>query len=107
LFFSLLFTTVPLFRLIAVIRVISPTNVAASLSPLPHQMCNNVVPHLEGTTESGKLIYQAESPDEEALVEGAAELGVQLLKRSTSNCVLQVSSLNVVTKRGDTFWNRT
>lgn len=52
-------------------------------------MCNNVVPHLEGTTESGKLIYQAESPDEEALVEGAAELGVQLLKRSTSNCVLQ------------------
>lgn len=35
--------------------------------------------------------HQAESPDEEALVEGAAELGFRLLKRSVTSCVIEVT----------------
>jgi magnesium-transporting ATPase (P-type) len=44
-------------------------------------LCNTVVPT---ATEEGQLLYQAASPDEEALVTGAAYLGVKLLGRSAA-----------------------
>lgn len=39
------------------------------------------------------MIWQAESPDEEALVEGAAEMGIRLKKRSVSTCIVEVRCL--------------
>ncbi|KAG1664091.1 hypothetical protein FOA52_013275 [Chlamydomonas sp. UWO 241] len=42
-------------------------------------VCNTVVP---GTAEDGSIVYQATSPDEEALVQGAAYLGYTLVSRT-------------------------
>ena len=43
-------------------------------------VCHTVVPE---TLEDGTIAYRAESPDEEALVKGAAELGMKFTARST------------------------
>ncbi|XP_024543304.1 phospholipid-transporting ATPase 1 isoform X2 [Selaginella moellendorffii] len=48
--------------------------------------CNTVVP----TRHSGSLQYQAESPDEQALVFAASAYGYTLLDRTTSTIVLDV-----------------
>jgi len=50
-------------------------------------VCNTVVPT---TGEDGEPVYQAESPDEEALVQGARYLGYTLISRSTDVVVLNV-----------------
>ncbi|GMH43083.1 hypothetical protein BSKO_11005 [Bryopsis sp. KO-2023] len=50
-------------------------------------VCNTVVPTISG---EGELQYQAESPDEEALVQGAAYLGYRLLSRSTDQVEVEV-----------------
>ncbi|KAK9868497.1 hypothetical protein WJX84_001581 [Apatococcus fuscideae] len=52
----------------------------AARSFLTHlALCNTVIPCLDS---DGELVYQASSPDEEALVQGAALLGFQLIARS-------------------------
>jgi len=51
-------------------------------------VCNTVVP---STDEQGNLKYQASSPDEEALVQGAAYLGFKLISRTTDEVVIQVA----------------
>ena len=43
-------------------------------------LCNTVVPG----SEDGSIVYQASSPDEEALVQGAAYMGYELLSRSSN-----------------------
>lgn len=42
-------------------------------------LCSTVIPQV---LEDGSFVYQAASPDEEALVEGAASLGYRLVSRS-------------------------
>eukprot|EP01026_Neomeris_dumetosa_P071035 TRINITY_DN7145_c1_g1_i1.p1 TRINITY_DN7145_c1_g1~~TRINITY_DN7145_c1_g1_i1.p1 ORF type:complete len:1115 (-),score=152.45 TRINITY_DN7145_c1_g1_i1:270-3410(-) len=49
-------------------------------------LCNTVVPTEK---EDGVLSYEAESPDEEALVEGAAYLGFKLLSRGTDKAIIE------------------
>ncbi|KAI8466535.1 MAG: hypothetical protein J3K34DRAFT_524465 [Monoraphidium minutum] len=51
-------------------------------------LCNTVVPT---ATEEGALLYQASSPDEEALVAAAAYLGVKLVSRSGSHAEIEVA----------------
>ena len=48
-------------------------------------LCNTVVP---GQSQDGKIVYQASSPDEEALVQGAAYMGYQLISRSSDRIVV-------------------
>ncbi|DBB09563.1 hypothetical protein WJX82_007159 [Trebouxia sp. C0006] len=55
-------------------------------------VCNTVVP---ATTAAGQLIYQAASPDEEALVQGAAMLGFKLLSRSIDQVVVEVQGKQI------------
>ncbi|WIA18543.1 hypothetical protein OEZ85_009989 [Tetradesmus obliquus] len=50
-------------------------------------LCNTVVPT---ATDAGRLLYQAASPDEEALVAGAAYLGTKLLSRSAAGIEVEV-----------------
>ncbi|KAF5838677.1 hypothetical protein DUNSADRAFT_2441, partial [Dunaliella salina] len=45
-------------------------------------VCNTVVPQV---LDEGTFVYQAASPDEEALVEGAAQLGFRLKNRTCVN----------------------
>lgn len=47
-------------------------------------LCNTVVP---GHSEDGSIVYQASSPDEEALVQGAAYMGYELISRSSNRIV--------------------
>eukprot|EP00879_Flechtneria_rotunda_P018151 GHRR01019038.1.p1 GENE.GHRR01019038.1~~GHRR01019038.1.p1 ORF type:complete len:996 (+),score=380.83 GHRR01019038.1:1183-4170(+) len=51
-------------------------------------LCNTVVPTV---TEQGQLLYQAASPDEEALVAGAAYLGTKLVSRSSGGIEVEVN----------------
>ena len=51
-------------------------------------LCNTVVPT---ATESGQLLYQAASPDEEALVAAAAYLGVKLVARAAGAAEVEVA----------------
>ena len=48
-------------------------------------VCHTVVPE---TLEDGTIAYRAESPDEEALVAGAADLGMAFRGRSTEGVTL-------------------
>ncbi|GFR50254.1 hypothetical protein Agub_g12440 [Astrephomene gubernaculifera] len=50
-------------------------------------LCNTVVPAI---SEEGHFVYQASSPDEEALVTGAAFLGYRLYSRSQERVVVEV-----------------
>ncbi|KXZ52548.1 hypothetical protein GPECTOR_9g592 [Gonium pectorale] len=50
-------------------------------------ICNTVVPAI---SDDGHFVYQASSPDEEALVTGAAFLGYRLFSRSTDKVVVEV-----------------
>eukprot|EP00210_Caulerpa_lentillifera_P009522 g9080.t2 len=50
-------------------------------------VCNTVVPTIG---LNGELQYQAESPDEEALVQGAASLGYKLITRTTEKIEVEV-----------------
>jgi len=50
-------------------------------------VCNTVVPT---TGPHGEVQYQAESPDEEALVQGAAALGFKLVSRTTEKVEVEV-----------------
>eukprot|EP00210_Caulerpa_lentillifera_P009184 g8756.t1 len=49
-------------------------------------ICNTVVPT---TDANGQLQYQAESPDEEALIHGAATLGFKLISRTTEKIEIE------------------
>ncbi|KAI8470537.1 MAG: ATPase, phospholipid transporter [Monoraphidium minutum] len=49
-------------------------------------VCNTVVPSVDAT---GAIQYQASSPDEEALVEGAAFLGYRLVARTSEEVALE------------------
>ena len=48
-------------------------------------LCNTVIP---GQSDDGTIVYQASSPDEEALVQGAALMGYQLISRSSDRIVI-------------------
>ncbi|KAK9820083.1 hypothetical protein WJX72_005942 [[Myrmecia] bisecta] len=50
-------------------------------------VCNTVVP---AVNEDGDTVYQASSPDEEALVQGAADLGFRLISRSVDKVQVDV-----------------
>ncbi|KAG2451812.1 hypothetical protein HYH02_003588 [Chlamydomonas schloesseri] len=50
-------------------------------------VCNTVVPAI---SDEGHYVYQASSPDEEALVTGAAFLGYRLYSRTTDKVVVEV-----------------
>ncbi|PNW71492.1 hypothetical protein CHLRE_16g656500v5 [Chlamydomonas reinhardtii] len=50
-------------------------------------VCNTVVPAI---SDDGHYVYQASSPDEEALVTGAAFLGYRLFSRTTDKVVVEV-----------------
>lgn len=50
-------------------------------------VCNTVVPTM---SPHGDVQYQAESPDEEALVQGAASLGFKLVSRTTERVEVEV-----------------
>lgn len=60
-------------------------DVRAFLSHL--MICNTVVPTVN---DQGQLLYQAASPDEEALVQGAAYLGFKLLSRTSERVECEV-----------------
>jgi len=47
-------------------------------------VCHTVVPEIDPKNPTGKMIYQAASPDEEALVKGARELGFEFKNRTPS-----------------------
>mmetsp|Transcript_19543 Transcript_19543/g.46668 ORF Transcript_19543/g.46668 Transcript_19543/m.46668 type:complete len:1120 (-) Transcript_19543:221-3580(-) len=66
-------------------------------------ICNGVYPHWDGPEGRGSLIYQAESADEEALVEAAAELGARLLRRTTGSCVVEVQGRKLEVTIGAVF----
>lgn len=51
-------------------------------------ICNTVVPT---TGLHGELQYQAESPDEEALVQGASSLGYKLMTRTTEKVEVEIN----------------
>src|SRR3989338_5546521 len=50
-------------------------------------VCHTVVPELDKTDPS-KLVYQAASPDEGALVKAAASLGFKFLSRTPTSCTI-------------------
>ncbi|GLC49980.1 hypothetical protein PLESTB_000329300 [Pleodorina starrii] len=50
-------------------------------------VCNTVVPAI---SDDGHFVYQASSPDEEALVTGAAFLGYRLYSRTTDQVVVEL-----------------
>lgn len=50
-------------------------------------VAHTVVPEID---EDGDLVYQAESPDEAALVQGAAECGYRFIRRDGNKVVLEV-----------------
>ncbi|EFJ44459.1 hypothetical protein VOLCADRAFT_95397 [Volvox carteri f. nagariensis] len=50
-------------------------------------ICNTVVPAI---SDEGHFVYQASSPDEEALVTGAAFLGYRLYSRTTDKVVVEI-----------------
>lgn len=50
-------------------------------------ICNTVVPTIGN---DGEIVYQAESPDEEALVQGAAYLGYRLMSRTNDKIEVEV-----------------
>uniref|UniRef100_A0A7S3NH53 Phospholipid-transporting ATPase n=1 Tax=Aureoumbra lagunensis TaxID=44058 RepID=A0A7S3NH53_9STRA len=53
-------------------------------------VCHTVVP--ERDLNTNELIYQAESPDEEALVKGAAELGLSFIDRKAEKVIIQAAA---------------
>ncbi|KAH8046063.1 phospholipid-translocating ATPase [Aureococcus anophagefferens] len=61
-------------------------------------VCHTVVPEVR---EDGTTGYQAESPDEEALVEGACDLGLATRKRMSAIVRLPNGKVRVMTKGAD------
>eukprot|EP01135_Chromosphaera_perkinsii_P002082 Nk52_evm16s217 gene=Nk52_evmTU16s217 len=54
-------------------------------------ICNTVVPcQIDGSKEEGEISYQAESPDESALVEAAKAYDYVLLERGQSHCLVSI-----------------
>lgn len=53
-------------------------------------LCHNVTPTID---EDGKLVFQASSPDEVALVEYAHKVGIKLVERTQTKIVLQTPLL--------------
>jgi len=51
-------------------------------------LCHSVIPEVD----NGELVYRASSPDEEALVKAAKEVGVVFKARTHSHIVIEVVS---------------
>ncbi|GLI63173.1 hypothetical protein VaNZ11_005942 [Volvox africanus] len=66
---------------------VEPPNPALERFVLNLAICNTVVPAI---SDDGHFVYQASSPDEEALVTGAAFLGYRLYSRSADRVVVEV-----------------
>ena len=49
-------------------------------------LCHSVIPEMEG----GNVVYRASSPDEEALVKAARELGVVFATRTPDYVIINV-----------------
>ncbi|KAH7298344.1 hypothetical protein KP509_25G038300 [Ceratopteris richardii] len=52
-------------------------------------VCHTVLPTYSDEDETGEITYQASSPDEEALVQGAALCGFQLTRRTSSELTVE------------------
>lgn len=70
--------------------------VISSSADSPHRdfvtvmaVCHTVVPE---QTDDGNLVYQAESPDEEALVKGAVELGLTFKQRRVKTVTVEAAA---------------
>ena len=58
-------------------------------------LCHTIIPE----QDEGKLSYRASSPDEEALVKAARDVGVVFKARTPSHVIIEVVSCSYVTDR--------